>query len=80
MNKARLSEVIEAGFPGAISALVIVTPANDNHEGFRIEVELADLELKGTNLDLVEARVINAVKKAKELIEKRKAEEANKKL
>jgi|TARA_R110000803_G_scaffold45418_3_gene95737 hypothetical protein len=77
-EKAKLHEVIQAGFPNAMSALVIVTPSNDNADGMRIEIALADLDLEGRNLGLVEARVINAVNQAKAMIAQRE-EEAEKK-
>tara|TARA_R110000824_G_scaffold95438_3_gene229516 strand:+ start:1335 stop:1607 length:273 start_codon:yes stop_codon:yes gene_type:complete len=74
MKGVLISEVIEAGFPNAISAFVIATPSNDNHEGFRVEIALADLELAGKNLELVEARIIAAVQQANAMIAQRKQE------
>tara|TARA_R100001377_G_scaffold54842_1_gene32419 strand:+ start:663 stop:935 length:273 start_codon:yes stop_codon:yes gene_type:complete len=78
MKGVLLSEVIEAGFPNAISAFVIATPPNDNHEGFRVEIALADLELAGKNLELVEARIIAAVQQANAMIAQREEEAKSK--
>tara|TARA_R110000796_G_scaffold193739_1_gene310192 strand:+ start:523 stop:795 length:273 start_codon:yes stop_codon:yes gene_type:complete len=78
MKGVLISEVIEAGFPNAISAFVIATPSNDNHEGFRVEIALADLELAGKNLELVEARIIAAVQQANAMIAQRKQETKSK--
>lgn len=78
INSVLLSEVIEAGFPNAVSAFVIATPSNDNHEGFRVEVALADLELEGKNLEIVEARIIAAVQQANAMITKREEEAKSK--